>query len=1121
MKVKRGGKNPLKSIFRRPQGSPYQRPPQPKDRAAQEMVNSNNYHHEAALDVLTDGSELTEPAIFLTVRRYNKCSAHTGNRCRHHEDASAGETSPDQQDDDIHCYEQPNCDDATSTTGAEDATEDEGTVVARYNLTGLPSLTGRVSSDQAFNLLQNGAFRAVLVPSFVGAFHDGTHGKRGACVGGLSSLFLSLIQSGYRDDGPSPDVASTAAEELYGDVSILGPPGADETVRGILATTFGDYGRRRRPSLRICEVPAVPGSTWWEVYQDSYIKIWAQSVLQGGGCVDSTCGGGSSAAIGKEKNHNVGNESSSSSEPSSTDDASDSDDSSDQDSDEQERQESCTPNLEGSDFGGEARTASREYSVIYVAMLLSQNGSTKYSFAILPPMPSASRRQKCHEGVAGSQSSRPAHDPAASVWQALRHLPQEIVSSRRERGSSSLLNFILHLNPLTDNPHYGGKDATNAKSGHVSEEPSSKRRRLFRANSTKRHKQQVPRLLIDVPSWVVASNLTQQHLATSLDGSIVDTNEANFDDGILIRAQQRSKLLHDSLPFAFPAPRICRRDSSAASYQTQRENQRVSKKENSSSTMAFELRSCTSVILRGWETDIGASGEEGDVKCATEQAFTFVSRIESIISKRCKDEEFISWASIDRVPSSVVNLNYEKTVQSLQCAFCGGLCTCNECKSSDIQTNCGKDNNEIDVDNNEIDLNSFSSDCDSSLQNEENGSNVTLKDSIDMSSPHVLVLGTGCATPSPLRGSSAYGLLLPTSVNGSAALVLSAIIECGEGTLTSLLRHVPSLHGGSTCLGSETCLDMQLSYVNFVWISHAHLDHYGEAPVLIQAIGNAKQKFKHATKQSKPLLVIAPTKVLKYLDIVLKQNKKCVGDSFDQHGREQPTYIGVTHRELKYSPFARGLSSFITEFVLPLPVCRGIQRTQQQHHYGAAANQRSGYYRPFASLRNVEVEHCPEAFALILEMNFPSQNNISGGAQSTNALSKFILCFSGDTRPSARLVRACQSYSPQRLNLLIHEGTFLHDAPGQSDAIKKRHSTTAEALDIAKRIHVESCILTHFSQRYKHISVKDVCSTQESYPFSWGVALDGMMIPLTKRALSKLFRLSQCVDAVVTFKPDG
>lgn len=177
------------------------------------------------------------------------------------------------------------------------------------------------------------------------------------------------------------------------------------------------------------------------------------------------------------------------------------------------------------------------------------------------------------------------------------------------------------------------------------------------------------------------------------------------------------------------------------------------------------------------------------------------------------------------------------------------------------------------------------------------------------------------------------------------------------------------------------------------------------------------------------------------------------------------------------------------------------------------------HYHPFLSLRNVPVEHCRNAFALVLEMNVPSKNRTSAGVQFID-LSRFLLCFSGDTRPSDKLVQVCRSYLPTQLNLLIHESTFVHDAAGRKDAAKKRHSTTEEALDVAQRTNSEACILTHFSQRYRHVSIKDIRSSQDSYPFSWGIAMDGMRIPLTKRALSGLFRLTQCIDTLMSSSSD-
>ena len=172
------------------------------------------------------------------------------------------------------------------------------------------------------------------------------------------------------------------------------------------------------------------------------------------------------------------------------------------------------------------------------------------------------------------------------------------------------------------------------------------------------------------------------------------------------------------------------------------------------------------------------------------------------------------------------------------------------------------------------------------------------------------------------------------------------------------------------------------------------------------------------------------------------------------------------------------------------------------------------YYKPFASLQSVEVEHCRDAFALILEMNVLSGYGAPGGLQSINP-SRFVLCFSGDTRPSPNLIQKCLSHSPLRVNLLIHEGTFLDDLRGRSDAVKKRHSTTAEALNVARNMNAEACILTHFSQRYRHMSIENVSSGLNVHPFSWGIAFDGMIVPLTERALSRLNRLSQCIDSLI------
>ncbi|CAG9466997.1 unnamed protein product [Pedinophyceae sp. YPF-701] len=90
----------------------------------------------------------------------------------------------------------------------------------------------------------------------------------------------------------------------------------------------------------------------------------------------------------------------------------------------------------------------------------------------------------------------------------------------------------------------------------------------------------------------------------------------------------------------------------------------------------------------------------------------------------------------------------------------------------------------------------------------------------------------------------------------------------------------------------------------------------------------------------------------------------------------------------------------------------------------------------------VPVAHCHDAHALVLEHN-----------------DGWKLVYSGDTQPCARLAAAASGAT-----LLIHEATFEPDLVDQ--ARKKRHSTSAEALETSRASGAFRTVLTHFSQRY-------------------------------------------------------
>lgn len=965
----------------------------------------NSKHLEARIEILTDGSDKTGgAAVFLTIRRW--CSNHT--ECPDND----GDTSTSQPSD--------GCDHFYYQESPQDF--DDGTIVARYNLSGIPSLTGRLSSDQSYKLLQNGAFNAVLVPSLVQSLHSDGGTMRGECIGGLPALFLNLIQAGYKIAGGDANsnnnnnIASTAyssdssvdcekiayTDTRYNDVSIIGPAGLNDTIEGLLDTMFGHA--RRRPSLRLCEVPR--DEQWYQVYEDSYVCIWAHPVLHH--TPKSTCSCGTSFSDSKESESGA------------------------------------------SDF--------EEYSLAFVITLRSQEGpnnkecqhDTKrqkttprpdhfrpYSFGIIiEPNPSLHREGVCKKcGLKEGKGN-------FQMWDVFRSLPQEIASNRNQ--SSFLLDFILHLNPSIDEELHHEKNLMDDNEGD--------------------HSARVERRKINVPSWMVDAKLAQDYLALFPS----DTPDNN-DKGLLIRAWHRSKVLHNALPFAFPSS-----IQSAVEQDHQNPDKTVENLSGLSTIDALKLSSCTSVTLDGW----------GSLHC--HDRFTFLSRSNSIKS-RCHERIITNWDEIshgDSALSSQCKGEYKKIIESLQCAFSGGACYCNGCDG--MQQQRPLDDNEIDLD-------------DSSCEDESKkhlttedcavGEHVSSTSTIDMNSAHLIFLGTGCATPSPHRSSSGIGLFMPTSNyrkendSHTNALALSAIIECGEGTLSSLSRYIQSFSPGFSSL------DDQLSEVKFIWVSHAHLDHYGDLSSVVQAVANAKRK-AHIPR---PVVVIAPPKVLKYLRVML--NSQAQG--------QDRQYVGITQRDFQTSPFAGHVRSMIYDGVLAMPSSSQLDEGRQSTYY----------YKPFVSIQNIEVNHCRDAYALLLELCIATKNG---------ALDRFSLCFSGDTRPCLMHPSSMQrmlhpQHSP--ISLLIHEATFLDDHHGREDALRKKHSTVREALDVATSIKAESCMLTHFSQRYSHVSASDVSpvDTREiiSYPGNWGIACDGMMIPLTKRGMASLLPLTKCIDAIL------
>jgi ribonuclease Z len=163
---------------------------------------------------------------------------------------------------------------------------------------------------------------------------------------------------------------------------------------------------------------------------------------------------------------------------------------------------------------------------------------------------------------------------------------------------------------------------------------------------------------------------------------------------------------------------------------------------------------------------------------------------------------------------------------------------------------------------------------------------------------------------------------------------------------------------------------------------------------------------------------------------------------------------------------------------------------QQPHHWGC---HRICSSLGLLGLATVPVRHCSDAFGIVLRHH-----------------TGWSLVYSGDTEPSEALVRAGAGAT-----LLIHEATF--EPLLINEARKKRHSTSVEAMDVARRMGAYSTVLTHFSQRYpkfpEGVSEAVAARVERGEGSSFGVAFDGMCLPLG--LLAHLPAVTVAVEAVL------
>jgi len=394
----------------------------------------------------------------------------------------------------------------------------------------------------------------------------------------------------------------------------------------------------------------------------------------------------------------------------------------------------------------------------------------------------------------------------------------------------------------------------------------------------------------------------------------------------------------------------------------------------------------------------------------------------------------------------------------------------------------------------------------------------------DWFSPEFLFLGTGSAIPSKYRNvtgqffhpgyhrrartdfDDAHDQQAHTRMPMPAHPIGGFILDCGEGSIGQLcMRYASALSSSSSSSPSSLSIVSNLiADLKCVWISHIHADHHlGLLSILTRYRSTWIQRFKqrHGTSaealtklrlvsslnwqpdaniegvdscsslQVPKLVVIGPHRLFPWLN----EYAACAFDVDEEDMfHTTPSFTRDGASILRVDPVNPSIRSMM-DWIEFIP-CSALQARHHPHTsffarphpftqtlYPSAPTPRSADV-----FHTVQAKHCYDAYGLVIESKgdaaaaSPSLPSSSLSASSLRLNPPYKLVVSGDTQPCQSLIDAGADAT-----LLIHESTF--EAEMIEEAAEKRHSTSQQALEVARRMRAERLILTHFSQRYPKI----------------------------------------------------
>ena len=272
----------------------------------------------------------------------------------------------------------------------------------------------------------------------------------------------------------------------------------------------------------------------------------------------------------------------------------------------------------------------------------------------------------------------------------------------------------------------------------------------------------------------------------------------------------------------------------------------------------------------------------------------------------------------------------------------------------------------------------------------------------------VTFLGTSAAAPTADRGLPAVAIKREGEV---------VLMDCGEGVQRSVLSESLGLGSGMTIL-----------------ITHLHGDHVTGLLGLLQTMSLAQRR--------KPLDVVGPEKLLKWLEVTAEL-----------------LHIGLTF-PIRFSAAKPGVVLRTGGFRVRAAMAA---HSVEAFSYLVEELGRPGVFYP-EKARSLGVpegklwSRLQKGRSITIEGKRIEPFEVTGPPRPGRKIG-----YSGDTRPSAKLARFFSG-----CDLLIFDSTFRDS--DREKAIERRHSTSLEAAELARKAKVRQLALTHFSARYTTVS---------------------------------------------------